>query len=135
MPAKLTARQARSYGIKSKGGNKFNARKTTLRIDGEDVVFDSKKEAERYLVLLAMQERGEICGLRRQDDWILEVNGIVIGIYRADAVYEVPYAGEFGNGLRMVVEDTKSIATRKLAAYRIKKKLMRAIHGIDIHEV
>jgi hypothetical protein len=34
-----------------------------------------------------------------------------------------------------VVEDVKSKATRKIAVYRLKKKLMKQIHGLTIKEV
>ncbi|MCG4607161.1 hypothetical protein L0O74_12605, partial [Bifidobacterium longum] len=34
-----------------------------------------------------------------------------------------------------VVEDVKSVATRKLASYRSKKHMMKSVHDIDISEV
>jgi hypothetical protein len=34
-----------------------------------------------------------------------------------------------------IVEDVKSEYTRKLPVYRLKKKLVKAVHGIDIKEV
>lgn len=36
---------------------------------------------------------------------------------------------------RWVVEDVKSPASAKLAAYRLKRHLMRTVHGIEITEV
>jgi len=38
------------------------------------------------------------------------------------------------NGVK-VVEDVKSEVTRKLPTYRLKNKLMRAVHGIAIREI
>ena len=36
---------------------------------------------------------------------------------------------------RLVVEDVKSAITAKAAAYRIKRHLMLAVHGIEVQEV
>jgi uncharacterized protein DUF1064 len=93
--------------------------------DGE--VFHSRKEAQRSqeLVLLAMT--GHIEDLCRQWAFDLRVNGKLICKYIADFTYKE-------NGV-VIVEDVKSPATRKLPAYRIKFKLMQAIHGITIREV
>ena len=44
------------------GASKYRARKTT--VDG--ITFDSRKEADRYLVLKGMEEDGSIKDLRRQ---------------------------------------------------------------------
>ena len=92
------------------------------RADG----FDSKKERTRYEELELLEKAGEIRNLRRQVRYALVVNGQHICDYIADHVYE--------EGAVTVVEDTKSIATRKLPVYRIKSKLMKACHDIDIRE-
>lgn len=49
--------------------------------------------------------------------------------YVADFVYVDAATGE------TIVEDVKSNATRKLAAYRNKKHLMKVIYKLDINEV
>ena len=87
---------------------------------------DSKKERDRYHELELLEKAGEIRNLRKQVDYALVVNGQHICNYRADFVYE--------EGQRTVVEDVKSPPTRKLQTYRIKKKLMKACHDIDIRE-
>ena len=103
--------------------NKYGSRATV--VDG--VRFDSRKEAKRWQLLKAMEESGEITRLRRQVRFDLAVNGIAVCAYVADAVYE--------RGGATVVEDVKSAPTRRNRAYRIKRKLMRAVWGIEIQEV
>jgi hypothetical protein len=75
---------------------------------------------------LLEQRAGTISALELQKPYRLDVNGFHIADYVADFVYERD--GE------TIVEDVKSKPT-KTRLYRIKKKLMRAIHGIEIHEV
>ena len=55
------------------------------------------------------------------------INGVKVCTYIADFTYE-----ELGG---VVVEDVKSEFTRKDPVYRLKNKLMKACHGIDIREV
>ena len=101
---------------------KYRNKKTV--IDG--ISFDSSKEARRYQELLLLERTGVIQNLRRQVRFPLSVKGQLICTYIADAVYTE-------NG-HEIVEDTKSPVTRKLPVFRIKAKLMRAIHGIAIRE-
>lgn len=101
---------------------KYGNRKT--EIDG--FVFDSKKEALRYLDLREEQRAGVISELRRQVAFPLVVNGDVIGEYVADFTYWL-------HG-KLRVEDVKSKATRKLPLYRLKVKLMKACLGIEVLE-
>ncbi len=109
--------QVSSASTKKK--SKYRNKKTTI---GE-LTFDSKKEARRWLVLIEMQRRGEISFLRRQVPFRLVVNGVKIATYRADFVY-------VQNGQR-IVEDAKGMLTD---VYKIKRRLMQAIHGIEIKE-
>src|SRR4051812_49148139 len=104
---------------KSKYGNK----KTKVG----DIEFDSAKEAGRYMVLKYRQGMGEIKNLCLQVEFKLDVNDQKVASYVCDFMYEE-------NG-KMVVEDVKSAATRKISLYRLKKKLMLSIYGIEIKEV
>ncbi len=101
---------------------KYRNKKTV--VDG--ITFDSIREAKRYAELLLLERTGVIQNLRRQVRFPLSVNGQLICTYIADAAYTE-------NG-HEIVEDTKSPVTRKLPVYRIKYKLLRAIHGIAIRE-
>lgn len=93
--------------------------------DGE--TYDSKKEAQRGRELALMSRAGLIFKLQRQVVYPLIVNGELICRYIADFQYV-----EKG---KTHVEDVKSTATRKIPAFVIKKRLMRAIEGIEIIEV
>lgn len=104
---------------------KYGNRKT--QVDG--ITFDSKAEAERYKVLRALELTGVIKGLELQKPYRLckgrWSNGKPFSItYRADFVYTLD--GE------IIVEDVKGYRTE---AYQLKKKLMRAVYGIEIAEV
>lgn len=86
-------------------------------------VADSRKEYRRLLELLAEQAAGTIQWLRTQRSFKLVVNGVFVCRYRADFLY-------IRDG-RQVVEDTKGAITD---VYRIKRALMKAVHGIEILE-
>ncbi len=88
--------------------------------------FDSTKEARRHADLVLLERAGKIVNLMRQSRYTLVVGNHHICDYVADFTYY--------DGARMVVEDVKSAATRKLPVYRIKKKLMAACLLIDIQE-
>lgn len=96
--------------------------------------FDSRLEFRRYTDLALMERAGQISDLRRQVQFELipaqrRADGTLERAchYVADAVY-------IANGV-LVVEDTKSVATRRERSYIIKRKLMLHIHGITIREV
>lgn len=90
------------------------------------LVHDSKKERARCWELAALEAAGAIHLLRRQTPFALDVNGHHIATYRADFTY-------LRDG-EEIVEDVKSPATRKLAPYRLKKRLLWALHGLTILE-
>lgn len=99
--------------------NKFGAIKTTVY----GIEFHSGKEAERYVVLRALADAGRIHGLCMQQTWCLTVGGLLVTKYVSDFEY-------LEDGV-WVVEDVKGHRTRE---YIIKRKLMKAIHGITIRE-
>lgn len=99
--------------------HKFGAKRTV--VDG--VAFPSKKEARRWSELLLLERAGKISQLTRQNSYDLVVNGMSVGRYVADFGY-------LEAGVR-VTEDSKGMLT---PVYRLKKKLMLAIHGIEILE-
>ena len=108
---------------------KYGNRKTYVGSE----LFDSRKEADRWIELTLMQKAGEISGLRRQVPYLLipdirnKSTGKVVSrktVYVADFVYEE-------NG-KTVVEDAKGMKTE---VYRLKKKLMLWRYGIVIREV
>jgi hypothetical protein len=81
--------------------------------------FDSKKELERHLVLLDMQEKGEIVRLRRQPVYTIDVEDTRICKYIGDWYY-------YDNKKCIeVVEDSKGFQTPE---FRLKWRLCRACY-------
>lgn len=107
------------------GRSKYHAKKTT--VDG--ITFDSRREADRYLVLKGMEEDGVIEDLRRQVRYELVPAFDVDDrhyrpvFYTADFVYT-----EDG---KEVVEDVKGMRTD---TYRLKSKLFARRYGKSIRE-
>ncbi len=99
------------------------AKYRSKRTEAGGIVFQSRKEARRHGHLLLMQQQGFISGLQTQVPYGLTVNEVFICRYYADFVYQ-----EDG---QTVVEDAKGVRTRD---YRIKARLMLAVHGIRIRE-
>lgn len=99
---------------RSKFGNKIT--------EVDDIKFDSKAESQRYGELNMMLRGGLIHSFERQVSYDLEVNGVLICRYIADFVITWP------DGI-ITVEDVKGVQTRD---FKLKKKLMWAIHGIEI---
>lgn len=114
---------------------KYGNRK--VEIDG--VVFDSKREAQRYQELCLLERAGEITDLVCHPRYDFVVNGVRLGFYKADFRYlkQAPsrkgQRGTFVDDVP-VVEDVKSKPT-KTTTYRLKRKLMKALYGIEIKEV
>lgn len=111
---------------------KFGNAKTP--IDG--IIFDSKKEAEYYLLLKMRERLKEIDGLELQPVFDLYVDTpsrgrISVGKFTPDFRYFEHVPG--GEDVLRVV-DVKSEPT-KTEAYRLRKKLAEAIYGIAIIEV
>jgi hypothetical protein len=98
--------------------------------------FDSTREARRYSELRLLEKAGLIRDLQLQPRfplWIVELwrpYGEVqtCGYYTADFRYVDAETAA------TVVEDVKSGPT-KTAAYRLRKRLVEAIHGVKIIEV
>lgn len=89
-------------------------------------VYASKAEARRAVELEASRLAGLIDSLEEQVAFPLVVQGVKVGTYVCDFQYREVATG------RLVVEDVKGVKT---AAYRIKKKLVRALYGVEIQEV
>ena len=113
--------------------SKYASKKT--RVD--NLVFDSKREAARYLELKMLMRVGKITGLTLQVPFVLAPGVKFAGSarakpairYFADFVYSDVASGQ------IVVEDVKSPATAKLSAFVMKRHLMKSIHGIDVRLV
>lgn len=93
--------------------------------------FDSLAERDRYVELKLMQEMGVIEGLELQKKYVL----VPKGRYTSGKAYaEISYIADFVykyNG-EIIVEDVKGYKTD---IYRMKKKMMANVYGIEVQEV
>jgi hypothetical protein len=91
------------------------------------IKFDSQGERDRYKVLELRQKAGEIYALQTQIKFVLVVNNIKVCNYIADFSYIINQ--KKGLDDQYVVEDFKGVIT---GLFTLKKKLMKAVYGIDI---
>jgi hypothetical protein len=105
-----------------KRASKYNAKKTVI----SGIVFDSKVEAERYMFLSELLRKNKISDLILQEKFDIIIDGIFICSYVTDFSYK-----NKATGVR-ITEDVKGMKT---PVYRLKKKLIKAVFGINIHEV
>lgn len=109
----------------SYGRSKYCARRTT--VDG--ITFDSRKEADRYLVLKGMEEDGAIEDLRRQVRYELVPAFDVDGRHYRPVYYVADFV--YREDGREVVEDVKGMRTD---VYKLKSKLFARRYGMSIKE-
>jgi hypothetical protein len=95
-----------------------------IKTEVDGIVFDSKAEARRYMELRLLEKANEISDLRLQYPFECKINEKKICTYRADF--------DYFEGDQWVVEDVKGFRTQ---VYKLKKKLVEALHGIEIREV
>ena len=108
--------------------NKYNAIKTT--IDG--ITFDSKAESRRYSELKLLERVGDIKDLELQPQFQIAINGVKVCTYKSDFQYfEKLTQTDDETAWVNIVEDVKGMKT---PVYRLKKKLMKAVHNIEIRE-
>lgn len=86
---------------------------------------ESNIEGARRFQLEECLSKGIISDLKTQHKFEIKVNDYFICCYYADFVYK--YQG------RQIVEDTKN--GNVTAVFRLKKKLMKAVLGIDVIEI
>lgn len=107
------------------GRSKYHARKTT--VDG--ITFDSKREADRYLVLKGMEDDGAIEDLRRQVRYELMPAFDVDGRHYRPVYYVADFV--YVEDGKEVVEDVKGMITD---VYKLKSKLFARQYGMSIKE-
>lgn len=86
------------------------------------IVFDSKKEASRFMELEMLQRAGKISALERQKRFevVPKTRTERAAFYVADFVY-------VADG-RKTIEDVKSAITKKNPVYVLKKKLVKYLY-------
>jgi hypothetical protein len=131
----MTSREYRDFVTKNAS---FNPESTTtqqktgrsvskyraIKAKADGKTFDSTKERDRYLTLKRAQSEGKIRGLECQKEFLLQ-EGFRdnTGKYQRPIVYICDFYYQDVASGNWVVEDVKSIVTRKLEVYRIKRKL------------
>lgn len=127
----------------------FNQPKSKYRnekVTYQGMSFDSKKELQRYLVLLDAERRGVISDLQRQVKFELIpaiTEEYVEHLKTKDKVktrtlqLAVTYICDFTyiKDGQMVIEDIKSDPKLLTKEYQLKKKMLFAIHRLSIREV
>ena len=119
-------------------GKPSKYRNTAVTVDGR--LFDSRREADRWRDLRWRAVAGQIVDLEHHRTISVHVNGVWICDVEVDFSYRETAAG------LVIVEDvkpefkTEAIEKRykRTDAYRrfaLKKRLMLAVHGIDVREV
>jgi hypothetical protein len=102
--------------------HKYKAEPATI----DDITFASQAEARRYIELKWLKQHGKIRDLRLQKRYQIRVNGVLVTTYVADFVYiDLERDQE-------IVEDVKGFVT---PVYKLKRKLMKVVHGIEIQEI
>ena len=94
----------------------------------DGIVFDSKTEMLRYADLKILLRAGIISNLELQPEFPVMINGGDFCTYTADFAY----LDEDGD---RIVEDVKSDATHKDAAFRLRTKAAELTYGIEIFSV
>lgn len=122
----MSTLSADQYNVMVKKSNDSKYKNVKVQEDG--YTFDSKAEHRRYQELKLLQAAGEIELLAVHLPYELWVHGTKVATYISDFNYYLPGTDTW------MTEDVKSTATRT-ASYRLKKKLMKACHDIDVIEV
>ena len=105
--------------IKVKKRSKYN----NVKVEFDNILFDSQKECNVYIALRMRLVAGEITDLELQVPYSLNEGGAFSYTYYADFQY-------IENG-KLITADCKGFIT---AVYKKKKKLMQKIHNITILE-
>lgn len=131
-----------NFGRRPKYGNK--------KVEYNGMIFDSKKERDRYIVLVDAQERGEISHLETQVKYVLidaireeyEVQLKTKVVTKTRTIQKaITYTADFRyyhNGREeWVVSDVKASPMQASLdkCYVLKEKMMLALKGIRINRV
>ena len=103
---------------KKRPGQKYNNKKTVYN----GFTYDSKREAEYAMKLDKLIETGEVLSYEKQVRYDIHVKDKYIAFYKADFVVK------YKDGREEVV-DIKGLV---LPIFKLKKKLVEVIHGIEI---
>lgn len=119
MTERMSAAQFKATPKRSKYGN--------VKVTVDNIRFDSKREAAYYGELKMREKAGEVTGVELQRPFkLLGPKGELMATYKAD------FAFWDNREDRFRVIDVKGVETKE---FRLKKKMMRALLGIEIEVV
>jgi hypothetical protein len=107
--------------------NKYNAKKTVI----DNITFHSRKEAARYSQLKLYEKGGLISDLRLQVPYELIPKLVINGKTERAIKYVADFVYYDTVNKCEICEDSKGFKTD---VYKLKYRLMKLIHGIDIKE-
>ena len=112
---------------KAKRPRFYVAPKEQRTADG--IVFDSRREMNRYLELKILERAGLIEDLQCQPEFKVQINGKHYCTTTFDFLYfDVDKKCD-------IIEDVKSSGTQKDTSYRLRKKAAELYHNIKIVEI
>ena len=125
-PARSTVRMtAAEYRAKASKPKQRKYRNQPVTVDGHR--FDSKREAAYYGELRTREKQGEVSAVEMQVPFaLLGPDGALLTTYRADFCFWDHIQDRFR------VIDVKGVVTKE---FRIKKRLMKSLKGIDVEVV
>ena len=113
---------------RARGGQKYN----NVRTEHDGMMFDSKAELKRWLDLKILERIGDVKDLKRQVPYLLiPKTSRPSGGHERECSYVADFTYIDRSG-KAIVEGVKGAATPE---YRIKRKLMLFVHGIEVLEV
>lgn len=125
----LTLRVQRGNDRKlQRGGSKYR-NEPVETVDGR---FDSKAEHRHWMLLKQMEKTGRIKDIKRQIMYELAPSVVVGGRKRPPIRYVADFVYFDKEKKQEICADVKGAVTPE---YRIKRHLMKSIHGIDILEI
>lgn len=117
---------AADYVAQTKKANKFKA----VKHDEDGHTFASGAELRRYRELKLMVQAGEIVDLMIHSPVFgIVVNGHKVSRYTPDFSYHRAETDEW------VIEDVKGGRATKTRDYVLRKKLVKALYGVEIVEI
>jgi len=122
----ITPKEYRELIAKQKKSKKY--RNTVVEYDGN--TFDSIKERDYYIELKLKQKAGIVKDIFCQVPILIEVNCIKICKYYCD--FKIIYSDKSIEYVDIKAFDKKNNKYITTPAFQLKKKLVKAVHGIDI---
>lgn len=101
---------------------KYGNKKTVI----DNIVFDSKRESERYKELKLLERVGEICNLELQPEFLLQKSFKLNGKTERSITYKADFKYMDSKTCEFFVEDVKGVKTE---VYKIKRKMFLRLYG------